>query len=158
MFSIILSVVLLSVSVAIICYIAYCYFTSPATVTTAPVVVEGQKVGEVVDGTMTSPVPDSAVHGTEVVTVGAPTARPATFLERLTYATKKSATLFVQLATAFFLMIGNGMLLMTDFFNAPEVRDFITKTLTPEVASGVIVFLVLLTTISRIRTMFSSGG
>lgn len=80
-----------------------------------------------------------------------PEMRPATFMDRLSYSTKKSSTLFVQLATGGFLLVGNGIMNMADLFNAPELRDWIKLNLTPEVASGVIVLLIALNIWARLR-------
>jgi hypothetical protein len=78
---------------------------------------------------------------------------PMTRGQKLFYATKKSATLFVQFATASFLALGNGIMNFADFFGAPEVKDWVKQNLTPEVASGVIAVLLFLTIWARVRNL-----
>lgn len=154
----IFALILLGFSLGIVGYIAYCFFTAPKSVTVTELkgVDNTEVVGSASKSGGAAVVSSGAVPVD--VEVGATTYRETTLMERLASATKKSATLFVQLATAGFLMLGNGVLLMADAFNAPEVRDFIKQTFTPEVTTGLIAFIVVITTISRVRSMFGSGA
>lgn len=66
---------------------------------------------------------------------------------------KDSATLFVNYVTAAALALGNGILLLSDSFNMPEVRTAIETNLTPQVATGVIAGIVMLNVAARFRTL-----
>lgn len=74
-------------------------------------------------------------------------------MDRLAASFKNSATLFVQGVVAFFMFIGNGVLSLADFFQAPELRDFVNSHFGPEFATGLIVVILGLTTVARIRGM-----
>lgn len=119
----IFTLMLLAGCVGIVGYVAYCYLTAPKTI-----------------------VAKSSLNPEDP-----PEMRETNTLDKMIYATKKSSTLFVQLAVGFFTMFGNAILNMADFFGAPEVRTWVTENLTPSVASSVIVMLVGITVWARFR-------
>lgn len=86
-------------------YVAYCYINAPAVIT------------------VSSLDPNN------------PVTRPSTTMDKLAYSTKKSATLFVAGAQAAVVMLGNAVVSMADFFQAPEVRMWITEHFSVEVGS-----------------------
>jgi hypothetical protein len=74
-------------------------------------------------------------------------------MDKLAYSTKKSATLFVNLATGAFLSISTVIFNMADFIGAPEVRTFVTEHSSPQIGAIVILVIIFLTTWARIRTL-----
>lgn len=76
-----------------------------------------------------------------------------TTVQRLSAAFKNSATLLVQAAAAVTVAGSNGILMLTDFFNAPQVRDYVTHHFSPDVASAIFVGFLGLTTLARMRSM-----
>ena len=123
MFFSILTILMLALAVGFLGYVAYCYVTAPAMV-----------------------LAKSTLNPNDT-----PEYRPARFMDRLAYATKKSSTLFVQYAAGAFVMLSNGIINMADLFGSTEARDFVTKNFTPEVASGLILALVAITIWARFR-------
>lgn len=117
-----LALSLLGISMAMAGYVAYCYLTAPATITVNTLKPEDP-----------------------------PITRPATIMDKLAYATKRSATLFLQLATAFVLMVYNGLMNLAEFFNSPELQEFVKAFWSPKVATAVIAGLVLLNVLARMR-------
>lgn len=81
-----------------------------------------------------------------------------TTMQRLAASFRNSATLFVQAVGAVVLFVGNGVLQLGDFFNAPEIREFVQTHFTPEFATGAFAVLLTLTTMARLRNMGSGGG
>lgn len=106
----------------IACYVAYCYLTAPVVTTTNSLDPK-----------------DPAIT------------RPSTTMDRLAFATKKSASLFKELATGFTLMLTHAVLNMSDFFGAPELRAWVTDHFSVEVGSTIIVGLIFLGVWARVR-------
>lgn len=103
-------------------YIGYCYITAPAIMTTNAFKPEDP-----------------------------PITRPSTVMDKLAYSTKRSASLFVHLATVSGVMLVNGMLSMADWFGSPEMRQVVTQYFPPEVASVMILGLVGIGVWARVR-------
>lgn len=73
--------------------------------------------------------------------------------ERLFATTKDSAVLFVQYVTAAVTMLGTGILNLADFFNAPELRQWVGANFSAEMGAGLILVFVLINVVARIRSM-----
>lgn len=73
--------------------------------------------------------------------------------ERFFSSARDSATVFVNYLTAAALALGNGILLLSDGLNMPEVRRAIETNLTPAVATGIIAGIVLLNVAARFRSL-----
>lgn len=82
-----------------------------------------------------------------------PITRPSTVMDKLAYSTKRSATLFMQLATGAFLLGTKAIMDMADFIGAPEVREWVTQHTSPEVGGIAVLIILGLTTWARVRNM-----
>jgi hypothetical protein len=80
-------------------------------------------------------------------------AATGTVWQRLYTATKDSATLFWGMIVAAVTAAFNGVMNLSDALGAPEVRTFITENFSPQVASAIIVGVVILLSIARLRTL-----
>jgi hypothetical protein len=146
-------------AVSIMIYVAYSYVVAPKQVVVTPIVtVPGATIeGNTVVAPVGTPAAADALDpNVPTVQPSAPVVRETTVWEKLASATKKSITLFIQLVMSAALLLGNGILQMGDFFNAPEVRDWVNANFTPAKATGIIALLLLLNTFARLRTMFKS--
>lgn len=114
---------MLVVCIGVVSYVVYCYLTAPRVI-----------------------VAKSTLDPTDE-----PEVRKSNFLDKLVYSTKSSSTLFVQLAVAFLTTLFNGILNMSDFFGAPEVRQWVTDNTTPGVSSTLLVLFVAVTVMARLR-------
>lgn len=155
MLQLILALILLGGAFAIVGYVVYCFFTAPKTVVVTP--LKGVDDAVVTGAASSSGGAEVVSTVVEPIKVGTPVVRNTTFMERLSWATKKSATLLVQLGITAFGLLGNGILLLGDFLVGPDFRAWVSSAFTPEVATGLVAFMVLITTLSRARTMFTSG-
>lgn len=72
--------------------------------------------------------------------------------QKLAYSTKRSMTLFVQFAAMASLALANGVLDMSDFFGAPELKSYVTQNLSPGMASSVMLGLMFVTCWARMRS------
>lgn len=126
MFGAVIGSVMAAASFAIVGYVVYSYMTAPAVTT-----VSAFKPG------------DPAIT------------RPSTIMDKLAYSTKRSASLFVSLIGSTSVMMVNGLLSMTDLFNAPEAKAWVTLHFTPEVASTVFLAFIALATYARVRNAMS---
>lgn len=118
-----LGFVTIAIATGIFGYVAYSYLTAPAVMTTASLKPEDP-----------------------------PITRPSTTIDKLSYATKRSATLLVQLVTAGSVMLMNGVLSMADFFGGPEVKDWVMSLqLSPRIVSTVVMVLAAVTVWARVR-------
>lgn len=79
-----------------------------------------------------------------------------TTMERLAATTKGSATLFSQACIAAVAGLGQGVLMLSDYFQMPEVRDFVQENFTAEFAVGATLLFTALTVWARFRTMGQS--
>lgn len=113
--------VLLAAVAACAGYVGYCYINAPAVMT------------------VSSLDPNN------------PVTRPSTTMDRLAYATKKSAVLFWQGATAAMVALSHGVLSMADWFGSPELRMWVTEHFSLEVGSAVVLGLLAITTWARVR-------
>lgn len=114
--------VMIAGCLGIVGYVTYCYLTAPLTMTVNTLDPKSPSI-----------------------------TRPSTIMDKLAYATKKSASLFWQLATGFTLMLGNAIFNMSDFFGAPEVRMWVTEHLSIEAASTVLCVFVGINVWARVR-------
>ena len=73
--------------------------------------------------------------------------------QRLYTTTKNSATLFWSAFVGVVTMGMNGVMSLSDMLGAPEVRDFVTRNLSPEVASGIMLGVLVIVTVSRMRSL-----
>lgn len=103
-------------------YVTYCYLTAPRTMLVNSLHPE-----------------DPAIS------------RPSTVMDKLAYSTKKSATLFVNLATAVFLGFSTIVMQFSDFIGAPEVRTYVTEHTSPEVGAVAVLVILALSTWARVR-------
>lgn len=102
-------------------YVAYCYITAPETMTV------------------------NTLDPAKLLT------RPSTTMDKLAYATKKSAVLFWQGASAATLMLSHAVLNMADWFGSPEVRMWVNEHFSLEVASTIGVVFIGITVWARVR-------
>lgn len=123
MFSVIFSVILFTLAAVIIGYVGYCFWTSPDTV-----------------------LAQSSLDPTDT-----PEMRPATWWDRLVYSTKKSSALFIQLMTTVGVLVVNGIGFLGELAGFPEARMVVEQNLSPQVASWVVLGLVMLTVWGRFR-------
>ena len=83
-------------------------------------------------------------------------AATGTAWQRLYAATRDSATLFWGMMVTAVTAAFNGLMSISDALGAPEVRTFISENFSPQVASGIIVGVVILLSIARLRTLAKS--
>lgn len=118
-----LGFIAIAIATGIFGYVAYSYLTAPAVMTTSALKPEDP-----------------------------PVTRQATVVDKLSYATKRSATLLVQLVGAAGVMLMNGVLSMADFFGSPEVHDWVQNLhLSPEIVSTIFMAFVGITVWARVR-------
>lgn len=72
---------------------------------------------------------------------------------RLFAATKNSATLFWSAIVSAVTVSVNGMLSMTDFLGAPEVREWVTSHFSAGIASSIMLGVVFLISLARLRSL-----
>ena len=123
MFNIILSTILFTAAAGAIGYVAYSYWTAPATV-----------------------VAKSSLDPSDT-----PETRPATWWDRLIYSTKQSSTLFVQLMTTVGIALVNGIGFLAELAGMPEARVVVEQNLSPQAASWGLLILVAVSTWARFR-------
>lgn len=80
-----------------------------------------------------------------------PITRASTVMDKLSYATKKSAVLFVNLSLTMSVALGKLIMDFSDFIGAPEVRAWVTDHTTPEIGAVVILAILAATTWARVR-------
>lgn len=80
-----------------------------------------------------------------------PITRASTVMDKLSYATKKSAVLFVNLSLTMSMALGKLIMDFSDFIGAPEVRAWVTDHTTPEIGAAVILGILAVTTWARVR-------
>jgi hypothetical protein len=83
-------------------------------------------------------------------------AASGTTWQRLYAATRDSATLFWGMTVTAVTGAINGLLNISDALGAPEVRTFVTENFSPQIASAIIVGVVILLSIARMRTLSKS--
>lgn len=74
-----------------------------------------------------------------------------TVMQKLASSTRQSATLFLHLSIVGLTLLGNGVLVLSDWLTGGEMRTWVLANFTPELATGAFLAISLLTTIARLR-------